>query len=131
MSQQSDIADSVYHRLLGGPIPTAQLVQELRVRWGVDHDFQEVHGFVREVATCLLWRGDVDLGDLREGRFVSWSLEPEDANTRIDEELMSMSAFLEDRTSYVFRKKEEPNQPLQRNASTRSVSNFQSPARRG
>jgi hypothetical protein len=30
-----------------------------------------------------------------------------------------------------FRKKTEPNQPLQRNASTRSVSNFESPARRG
>jgi hypothetical protein len=28
-------------------------------------------------------------------------------------------------------RKEEPNQPLQRNASTRSVSNFESPARRG
>jgi hypothetical protein len=29
------------------------------------------------------------------------------------------------------RKKKEPNQPLQRNASTGSVSNFKSPARRG
>ncbi|MGC4072038.1 MAG: hypothetical protein QM760_05890 [Nibricoccus sp.] len=28
-------------------------------------------------------------------------------------------------------KKKEPNQPLQRNASTGSVSNFESPARRG
>jgi len=28
-------------------------------------------------------------------------------------------------------RREEPNQPLQRNASTRSVSNFESPARRG
>jgi hypothetical protein len=105
MSQQSDMADSVYSRLSEGPVPTAHLVRELRGRWGIEHGVSEVHGFVREVATCLLWRGDVDLGDLKEGKFVSWSLEPEDANQRIDQELMSLDAFLGDRNRYVFQKK--------------------------
>ncbi len=105
MSQQSDMADSVYGRLSEGPVSTAHLVRELRERWGAEHGVSAVHGFLREVATCLLWRGDVDLGDFREGRYVSWSLEPEDANARIDEELMSMSAFLADNSRYVFRKK--------------------------
>src|SRR5438132_9940643 len=102
MSQQSDMADSVYSRLSEGPVPAAHLVRELRDRWGGEHGVSEVHGFVREVATCLLWRGDVDLGDLKEGRFVSWSLEPEVANTRVDEELMSVDVFLEDQSRYVF-----------------------------
>ncbi|MEO5668391.1 MAG: hypothetical protein ABIR96_10050 [Bdellovibrionota bacterium] len=106
MSQQSDMADAVYGRLSEGPVPTAHLVRELRDRWGGGHGVSAVHGFVREVATCLLWRGDVDLGDFKEGGFVSWSLEPEDANTRIDEELMSADAFLEDQSRYVFRKKQ-------------------------
>jgi hypothetical protein len=105
MSQQSDMADSVYRRLSGGAVPAAYLVRELRDRWGVEHGVASVHGFVREVATCLLWRGDVDLGDFKEGRFVSWSIKPEDANTRVDDELMSMDAFLEDQSRYVFQKK--------------------------
>ncbi len=35
------------------------------------------------------------------------------------------------RYTQLWKKKTEANQPLQRNASTRSVSTFQSPARRG
>jgi hypothetical protein len=91
--------------LSDGPVSAAHLVRQLRDRWGVEHGVSAVHGFVREVATCLLWRGDVDLGDFKEGRFVSWSLEPEDADTRVDEELMSVDAFLEDQSRYVFQKK--------------------------
>jgi hypothetical protein len=105
MSQQSDMADAVYSRLTDVPVSAAHLVRELRGRWGVEHGVLEVHGFVREVATCLLWRGDVDLGDLKEGKFVSWSLEPDEANLKIDDELMSMDSFLEDENRYVFQKK--------------------------
>ncbi len=104
MSLQSDMADGVYGRLSEGPIAAADLVRELRRRWGAEHGVLEVHGFVREVATCLLWRGDVDVGDMKDGRFVSWTLEPDAADSRIDEELMSMDAFLEDLSRYVFQK---------------------------
>lgn len=104
MSQQSDMADSVYTRLNEGPVPTSHLVRELRDRWGPDHGVSAVHGLLREVATCLLWRNDVELGEIKEGRYVSWALEPEDANTKIDEELTSMDAFLADENRYVFRK---------------------------
>src|SRR6478736_1764475 len=101
MSQQSDMADVVYARLSEGLVPTAHLVRELRDRWGVEHGVLEVHGFAREVAMCLLWQGDVDLGDLKEGSFVAWLLEPDECYSRIDEELMSMDTFLEDEARYV------------------------------
>jgi hypothetical protein len=72
---------------------------------GALHGVSAVHGFAQEVAACLLRRGDVDLGELREGVFASWSLEPEDVDTKVDEELMSVDAFLVDETRYVFTKK--------------------------
>src|SRR2546427_8587411 len=106
MSQQSDMADTVYRRLSKGPVPTAHLVRELRGRWGTEHGLSEVHGFAREVATCLLRHDDVEVGDLTEGQFVRWELEPWDADHRIDRELMSMDTFLEDESRYVFRKKQ-------------------------
>jgi hypothetical protein len=115
MSQQSDTADDVWVRLRGAPFPLACLVRELRVKWGAEHGVPSVHGFVREVATCLLHRDDVEVGDLEAGRFVPWQLEPWDADERIDRELMEMSAFLEDETRYIFRKK-SPNQTLEATA---------------
>jgi hypothetical protein len=112
MSQQSEMADLIYIRLGEGPVATAHLVRELRERWGAQHGISAVHGFIREVATCLLWRGDVDVGDFQDGRFVSWAIEPEDANDRIGEELMSMESFLIDESRQIFRKKKttETNQ---------------------
>ncbi len=44
---------------------------------------------------------------------------------------VSLDSFEAAKTWLHSKKKEEPNQPLQRNASKGSVSNFQSPARRG
>jgi hypothetical protein len=111
MSQQSEMADLIYIRLSEGPVATAHLVRELRERWGAQHGISAVHGFIREVATCLLWRGDVDIGDFKDGQFVSWGIEPEDANERIDEELMSMKSFIIDESRQIFQKKKtkEPN----------------------
>ena len=105
MSQQSEMADRIYERLYEGPVAVAQLVGELRERWGVEHGVAYVHGFIREVATCLLWTDEVEVGDIVGGRFIPWNIQGEDANSRIDEELMSMNAFLEDEGRYVFRKK--------------------------
>lgn len=109
MSQQSDMADLIYRRLSRGVVPSAEIVRELRERWGPEFGVSAVHGCVREVATCLLHRDDVEVGDIEEGRFVSWGIEPWEANTRIDEEMMSMPTFLEVDSGYVFRKK-KPNQ---------------------
>ena len=105
MSQQSEVADSIYARLEQGPVAAAEVVRQLRYRWGSSHSVASVHGFVREVATCLLWHGDVEVGDRHGEEFVAWMIEPEDANSRIDSELMSMKEFLEDDRRYVFRKK--------------------------
>ena len=74
MSQQGDLADGFYARLSTCPVAAAQLVRELRSRWGAGHGVGSVHGFVREVATCLLHHDDVEVGDVRGGQFVSWSL---------------------------------------------------------
>jgi hypothetical protein len=105
MSQQSDMADFVYSRLSKEPVPAAYLVRDLRRRWGSEHDAGSVHGFVREVATCLLHHDDVEVGDIAAGRFVPWMLEPWDASDKIDAELMAMQSFLNDDDKYVFRKK--------------------------
>jgi len=96
MSQQSDIADVIYEELSRAPFPLARLVRELHAKWGAGHQVPSVHGFVREVATCLLYRGDVQVGDVEGGRYVPWQVEPEDADGRIDNELMAMTAFLND-----------------------------------
>ena len=104
MSQQSDMADDVYRRLSTGPVGAAQLVRELRSQWGAEHGVGSVHGFVREVAACLLHHDDVEVGDVRGGQFVSWSLPAWDADERIDAELMAMDRFLDDESQYVFRR---------------------------
>jgi len=99
------MADAVYLRLLSGPISAADMVGEIRNRWGADFGFLEVHGFIREVATDLLHYDDVEVGDFEGGQFVSWGLEPWDSDSKIDDDMMSMSTFLEDKTRYVFRRK--------------------------
>jgi hypothetical protein len=106
MSQQSDMADAVYGRLSIGPVAVAHIVRELRSGWGAEHGVGSVHGFVREVATCLLHHDDVEVGDLKAGTFVSWQLPAWDADHRIDSELMAMRMFLDDETRYVFRKRQ-------------------------
>jgi hypothetical protein len=65
-----------------------------------------VHGFVREVATCLLHLEDVEVGDLKNGKFVRWPLEPLEVDEKIDTDLLAMDEFLDDKTRYVFRKKQ-------------------------
>jgi len=122
MSDQGEMADGVLHRLESGPVPAADLVEEVRKRWGPEHGVSAVHGFVREVATCLLWTCQVEVGELKEGRYSAWPVEPEDADERIELELMAMDAFLVDRTIIVFRKKAELNQPVQHNAGSRPSS---------
>lgn len=36
------------------PVAVAQLVRELRIRWGAEKGMGSVHGFIREVIICLL-----------------------------------------------------------------------------
>jgi hypothetical protein len=77
----------------------------LRSRWGVEFGIDSVHGFVREVASCLLHQDDVEVGDVIDGRFVPWSLPAWDADEKIAAELMAMDTFLDDESQYVFRKR--------------------------
>jgi hypothetical protein len=105
MSQQSDMADSVYSQLSLKPVSAAHLVRELRSRWGIEHGIGEVHRFVSEVATCLLGHDDIEVGDIAAGRFIPWQLESWEADDRIGAELMAMNLFLDDESKYVFRKR--------------------------
>jgi hypothetical protein len=106
MSQQSDMADIVYDRLARSDVSAAELVQELRGRWGPEHGAPEVHRFVEEVAACLL-RDDVAVGDIRDGRFSAWTLEPWDAHAKLAQELLAMDTFLDDRERYVFHRRQK------------------------
>src|SRR5690606_34889326 len=98
MSDQSDMAEVVGRRLESAPVPVADIVQEVRMRWGPEHGVSAVHGFVREVATCLLWSGEVEVGDVKDGVYRTWRIEPEDADARLEAELLMMSDFLMDRS---------------------------------
>lgn len=102
MSQQSETADRFFQRLSEGPVPLAQLISELREKWGPDHLVGEVHRFAEEVAACLMRQG-VEIGDRSAAGFIPWTLEPWDAHSKFSEELMTMTDFLVDRTRYVFR----------------------------
>lgn len=101
MSQQSEMADVVRRRLDAGPISVASLVTELRIRWGSEHSPAEVHFFVSEVVHSLLWGGEVRLGEMQDGVFVSWAIEPWDAVERLEKELGALDGFLEDNGCYV------------------------------
>jgi hypothetical protein len=103
MSEQSDMADEVYNRLAHSDVSTAELVQELRRKWGREHGVGEVHRFIEEVAACLL-RDDVELGDVIDSRFAPWRLEPWDAHFKLQQELLAMDCFLDDPDHYVFRR---------------------------
>jgi len=103
MSHQSDMADEVYNRLTHSDVSAGELVQELRRKWGPEHGVREVHRFVEEVAACLL-RDDVELGDIIDGRFAPWRLEPWEAHFKLQQELLAMDAFLDDKERYVFRR---------------------------
>ena len=98
------MADRVYRRLAQSTVSAAELVHELRRKWGPDHGVGEVHRFVEEVANSLLRHDDVEVGEIHDGRFVPSSLEPWDAHFKLAEDLMSMDVFLEDETRYVFRR---------------------------
>src|SRR5437660_3143590 len=103
ISQQSEIADRVYRHLAHSALSAAELVHELRRKWGPEHGVGEVHRFVEEVAACLL-RDDVELGDIIDSRFAAWRLEPWDAHFKLQQELLAMDAFLDDKERYVFRR---------------------------
>ena len=109
MSQQSEFADSVYHRVRLGPVDVASLVGEISARWGAGHSIGSVHLFVVEAIYCLLPRGDIDVGEIKEGRFVSWDIDPMDAFDRIDSGLTPRSLAFADHGKFVFKVK-MPNQ---------------------
>ena len=98
------MADRVYQRLAQCTVSAAELVQQLRSKWGPDHGVGEVHRFVEEVATCLIHHDDVEVGDMHDGQFVSWRLEPWHARDRIERELLAMDAFLDDTHRFVFQR---------------------------
>jgi hypothetical protein len=104
-SQQSEMVDRVYRRLADFPVSAAEIVLELRTKWGPTHNVGEVHRFVEEVAACVLRHDDVEVGDTRDGEFRSLRLEPWDAHAKLAEELLAMNTFLDDKERYVFRKR--------------------------
>ena len=111
MSQQSDVADAIYHRLSAGPVSVASLVRELRERWGPEHRVSEVHGFLAEVSRCTIGRDGVQLGAVVDGRFVPWQGELCDIDDRFEEEMEAADAFIEDENRYVFVRKEAIQPP--------------------
>jgi len=105
MSQQSDMAERVYHQLAHSEVSAAELVQQLRAKWGPEHRVPEVHRFVEEVAACILHHDDLEVGEIRDGAFSPWRLEPWESHDKIARELLALDTFLDDKTQYVFRKR--------------------------
>ena len=105
MSHQSDMADRVYDQLAQSEVSAAELVQELRSKWGLEHRAPEVHRFLEEVVACILHHDDVEVGEIRDGRFSAWRLEPCESRDKIARELLALDTFLDEKTQYVFRKR--------------------------
>ncbi len=105
MSQQSELADWAYVSLENGPLPASRLVHMVREKWDTVANPSAVHFFVAESLACLLRNDDVEVGNISEGRFVSWTYERCDSTQKIEDELCSLEAYLEDESHYVFRKK--------------------------
>jgi len=72
-----------------------------------------VHGFVDEVAACILHYDDVEVGDIRDGHFTGWGLKPWEAHVKLEQELLAMDTFLDDKERCVFHRPQRPNQTLQ------------------
>ena len=104
MSQQSEMADRLYDRLAQSNVSAAELVRELRTRWGPLHNAAEIHRFVEEVARCILSHKDVEIGEIHDGRFRSWKLQPWESDDKLTQELLSLDTFLDDNKKYVFRR---------------------------
>ena len=105
MSQQSEAAEATYARLSKDCVSLASIVRDLRTQWGDAHEVASVHRFAQEVAACLLHKIDVEVGDIRNGIFELWPLDPWDVADLIEKDLMSMSVFYENEGNFVFRKK--------------------------
>jgi hypothetical protein len=106
MSQQSELADWAYERLCHEPLSAALLVRMVRAKWGPTANPQAVHFFVAETLTCLLRKGDVEVGDATGSGFTPWALAPWGSDQKIEDEICGLGAFLEDESRYVFRKKD-------------------------
>lgn len=94
------MAEQLHAEMAQGPISLARIVRILLEKWKKDLG---ISLFAEEVARCLLGYEDVETGDLVDGRFVSWNLDPWDADDKIRQKLETSSGLFEDETSCVFR----------------------------
>lgn len=98
------MAEVVYRLLDERQVSAAELVRELRQRWGPDHKAVALHFFICEAACCLLAQADVEVGHIEVGRFVPWHMDPLDACEKLENEFTAIPIDHEDATRYVFRK---------------------------
>lgn len=104
MSQQSDMAKVVYGLLDERQVSAAELVRELRQRWGADHKTIAIHFFICEAAYCFMDQDDVEIGHIEAGQFVPWHMDPLDAYERFENEFTEIATDHDDDARYVFRK---------------------------
>lgn len=104
---EQDAARAIYEETAKGPVVLATLVGQFRVAWPSE-TVAVVHGATCDVATELLHRDDIEVGDLVGGRFVPWVMKPWEAEDAIRAELIAKRDLLTDGTRFVFRRKPAP-----------------------
>lgn len=94
----------VYDETANAPVDLATFVRDARRAWP-KANVSTVHAVALDVATGLLMRADIEVGNMAEGKFVPWRTPPWESAQRIHDEIGGMSGFLSDQGRFVFRRK--------------------------
>lgn len=94
----------LYDETARAPVDLASFVRDARRAWP-KADVSMVHAVALDVATGLLMRTDIEVGNLADGEFMPWRLSPWQSAQKIHDEMAGMSGFLSDQGRFVFRRK--------------------------
>lgn len=95
---------AAYERTKSGPLSLATVVKELREAWPKEN-IPVVHSAALEVGTALLHRGDIEVGEMVDGKFVPSPNAPWQTNEQMQSDLKDTSTPFENDRRYIFRRK--------------------------
>jgi hypothetical protein len=96
--------NSAYERTKSGQLSLATMVKEIREAWPKEN-ISLVHTAALEVATALLHRSDIEVGELVDGKFVPSKSPPWHDNERMLSEIQHSADLFQNDHVYVFRRK--------------------------
>ena len=104
LSLRQDASADFHDRTASGPLPFAAIVSDMHRAWPAAN-YSVVHESALEVATDLLHRGDIEMGEKIGGVFQPLQLPPWAARGKLQSELRFARDFFQDSDRFVFRRK--------------------------